>query len=45
VQLFEQHADYVTTNRVLVRAEERLALANERPEAVVEVTLDGALTA
>jgi HK97 family phage major capsid protein len=45
VQLFEQHADYAATNKVLVRAEERMALANERPEAIVHVTFDGAPTA
>jgi len=41
VRLFEQHADYAARNKVLLVGEERLALANERPEAIVHVEFDG----
>lgn len=42
VRLYEQHADYALRNQVLILGEERIALANERPEAVVHVDYDAA---
>lgn len=32
VRIFEQHSDYAATNKVLLRAEERVALAVNRPD-------------
>lgn len=39
VRVFEQHADYAATNKVLLRAEERVALAVNRPDFFVECDL------
>lgn len=39
VRVFEQHADYAATNKVLLRAEERVALAVNRPDFFVNTTL------
>lgn len=42
IRVSDQHADYFTRNMVAILAEERLALANFRPEAFVYGTFDGA---
>lgn len=39
VRVFEQHADYAATNKVLLRGEERVALAVNRPDFFVKSTL------
>lgn len=39
VRVFEQHADYAATNKVLLRAEERVALAVNRPDFFCVTTL------
>lgn len=39
VRVFEQHADYAATNKVLLRAEERVALAVNRPDFFCVATL------
>jgi HK97 family phage major capsid protein len=44
VEIAEQHSDYRRRNLVLVVGEERLMLANYRPQAIIEVTFDGAPT-
>jgi HK97 family phage major capsid protein len=38
VQVFEQHQDYAATNKVLLRCEERVALACPRPDLLVVAT-------
>lgn len=39
VRVFEQHSDYAATNKVLLRAEERVALAVNRPDFFCVTTL------
>lgn len=39
VRVFEQHADYAQRNQVMLRAEERVALAVNRPDFFVDTTL------
>jgi len=39
VRVFEQHSDFAATNKVLLRAEERVALAVNRPDFFVVSTL------
>lgn len=39
VRVFEQHSDYAATNKVLLRGEERIALAVNRPDFFVQSTL------
>lgn len=41
VRVAEQHADFFVRNQVVILAEERLALANYRPEAFVNGTFAG----
>lgn len=42
VEIAEQHSDYRRRNLVLVVGEERLMLANYRPQAIIELTFDSA---
>jgi HK97 family phage major capsid protein len=42
IRISDQHSDYFKRNMISVLAEERLALAVNRPEAFVEVTFDSA---
>lgn len=39
VRVFEQHSDYAARNQVLIQAEERVALANYRPDWFVSTAL------
>ena len=42
IDVAEQHADYFVRNLLALRAEERIALGNFRPEAFVDGTFDHA---